>query len=88
MPFGGGPRACIGQLFALLEAKVIVIGLLQHVHLTLVPGQRICPKLTITIQPRYGLLMTCQCRALTAHVAAAAEAVCVQGARAPADVNA
>ena len=37
IPFGAGPRACIGRTFALMEASVILIALLQRVHFDLPP---------------------------------------------------
>lgn len=38
IPFGAGPRTCIGQHFAMLEASVILILTVQRFRLTLLPG--------------------------------------------------
>lgn len=56
-PFGGGPRMCIGQAFAMMEATLILTTIAQRFQLTLVPGQTIEPQPSITIRPKYGLKM-------------------------------
>lgn len=55
LPFAAGPRNCIGQNFALLEARVILAMLLQRCNFELEPGQRIIPEIRITMRPKYGL---------------------------------
>ena len=56
-PFGGGPRLCIGNNFAFMEAQLILAMVAQRFHLDLVPGQTIQPKAIATLQaPR--ILMT------------------------------
>ena len=45
-----GPRACIGQNFALLEAKIILAFLLNRFRFELVPGQKIVPETAVTIR--------------------------------------
>ena len=54
-PFGGGPRLCIGQQFAQMEAILILATMAQRFDLHLVPGQRIVPQPGITLRPKYGL---------------------------------
>jgi cytochrome P450 len=56
-PFGGGPRVCIGNHFALMEGQLILAALAQRVALDLVPGQRVSPEPMITLRPRGGIRM-------------------------------
>ncbi len=56
-PFGGGPRLCIGQQFALMEAMLMVATIAQRFDLELVPNQCIEPQPSITMRPRYGMQM-------------------------------
>ena len=55
LPFAAGPRNCIGQNFALLEAKIMLSMFLQRCRLTLLPGQKIVPDVKITMRTKYGL---------------------------------
>lgn len=57
-PFGGGPRQCIGNGFALQEAQLILATVAQRYHLDLVPGHPIALHPLITLRPRYGIRMT------------------------------
>jgi len=56
-PFGGGPRICIGNGFARMEAALLLATVLQRYHLELVPGQAIVPQPSITLRPRGGIRM-------------------------------
>jgi cytochrome P450 len=57
IPFGAGPRQCIGNQFALIEAHLIVATLAQRYRLQLAPTQRVDPWPLITLRPRYGMSM-------------------------------
>jgi len=56
LPFGGGPRLCIGNSFALMEMQLILVQMLGRFELEAVPGQTILPQALITLRPKYGLL--------------------------------
>jgi len=55
LPFGAGPRICIGMSFALLEAVVILATLLRSVRLRLRPGYVPELKQRITLRPAAGM---------------------------------
>lgn len=54
-PFGGGPRQCIGNGFAMMEAILIVAVIAQRFRLSLVAGQRITPAPYVTVRPEPGI---------------------------------
>jgi cytochrome P450 len=57
MPFGGGPRICIGAAFAMAEATILLATIAQQCRLRLVSGQAVEPQGLITLRPRHGMMM-------------------------------
>lgn len=55
LPFGDGPRICIGARFALQEAVVILATLLARFRFTAVPGRRPDPVMILTLRPEGGV---------------------------------
>src|SRR5579883_506460 len=57
MPFGAGPRICIGMHFSMMEGHLLLAALAQRVSFTLVPGQKIEPDPIhhLTIRPSKGI---------------------------------
>ena len=63
LPFGAGPRQCIGHQFAMIEAHLIVATLARRYRLRLAPGHPVEPWPLITLRPRYGVKMVIEERA-------------------------
>lgn len=57
IPFGAGPRACIGKAFAMVEAQLLLALLVQRFRFALVPGQKIKVQPRVTLRPKNGLKM-------------------------------
>ncbi len=59
LPFGVGPRACVGSLFAVQEATLALAKIMSRCVLELAPGQFVWPvQKNFTLRPRGGLYMT------------------------------
>jgi cytochrome P450 len=62
VPFGAGPRQCIGNQFALIEAQLTVAAFAQRFRFEPVPGHRADPWPLITLRPRFRMPMIVQRR--------------------------
>jgi len=58
LPFGAGPRTCIGSAFALQEATLVLAAVMHHFSLRLAPEHVVWPILRVTLRPANGLPMT------------------------------
>ncbi|MEO8669003.1 MAG: cytochrome P450 [Bauldia sp.] len=62
LPFGIGPRMCIGAAFALQEATIVLAMLMRNFTLRMEPGQTVWPLQMITLRPKDPLMMTARSR--------------------------
>lgn len=56
-PFGGGPRMCIGNNFAMLEMQLILITLYRRFRFKLQPGFKVEADPVITLRPKHGMMI-------------------------------
>jgi cytochrome P450 len=57
LPFGAGPRNCIGSAFAMMEGHLLLATLSQRVKFELVPGQTIVEEPLVTLRPKTAIRM-------------------------------
>jgi cytokinin trans-hydroxylase len=55
IPFAAGPRNCIGQSFAMMEAKIILAMLISQFSFNISDSYRHAPVVVLTIKPKYGV---------------------------------
>lgn len=55
LPFGAGPRICIGMAFAMIEATAMLATLLQHARFAPLEGHEPVPVARVTLLPRGGM---------------------------------
>jgi cytochrome P450 len=58
LPFGGGPRGCIGGNYAMLQILMILSVLLRRYDFQLIPGQTIEARPMVILRPKHGIRMT------------------------------
>jgi cytochrome P450 len=62
-PFGGGPRLCVGNNFAMMEMSLLLATIAQRYHLDLVSGHPVVMEPVITLRPKHGILTRLRRRA-------------------------
>lgn len=63
LPFGAGPRTCLGSRFGLMEVMLTVATIAQRFSLRLAGDQKVEPEASLTLHPRRGLPMSLHRRA-------------------------
>jgi len=58
LPFGGGPRICLGAVFAMMEAVTVLASLVRSADFTVTPGHRVWPVAKLALRPAGGLPMS------------------------------
>jgi len=58
LPFGAGPRGCIGGNYAMLQILMILSELLRSYDFQLTPGQTIKARPMVILRPKHGIRMT------------------------------
>jgi cytochrome P450 len=56
-PFGGGPRQCIGNHFAQVEASLVIASVAQRYRVRPIAGHPVAVEPGVTLRPKHGLLM-------------------------------
>jgi cytochrome P450 len=82
-PFGDGPRVCIGNHFAMMEAVLILATIARRYRLVVEPGQTLTLLPSITMRPRYGLKMRASIRGVAPTRAGGDDDVPIVGSGAP-----
>src|SRR5438045_4834402 len=57
-PFGGGPRQCIGNSFAMMEATLLLATIAQRFRLSAVSNEAVVPVPSFTLRPKTGIRMS------------------------------
>lgn len=58
IPFGAGPRVCIGNSFSMMEAILVLAVLAPRLRFRLVPDHPVIPWPSITLRPKHGIRAT------------------------------
>ncbi|MEZ4644545.1 MAG: cytochrome P450 [Chloroflexota bacterium] len=60
LPFGAGARICLGNMFAMMEAQVILATMVQHVTLALAAAEAVVLDTVVTLRPQDPLRLSVQ----------------------------
>ena len=63
VPFGVGGRTCMGMSVALLEAKAVLLAMVERMDMKLCEGQQVVPDIKLTMKPKHGLRVLAKVRA-------------------------
>jgi len=58
IPFGGGPRQCIGNHLGLMEAALVMVSVLQRFELHSIPGMDVHPQALFVLRPNRDVMMS------------------------------
>lgn len=62
MPFGAGPRMCVGNHFAMIEMTLLLAVLWQQFRFELAPEHPVVPHPLVTLKPKHGIRMRVETR--------------------------
>lgn len=79
LPFGGGPRICIGNSFAQMEAVLMLATIAQRYQLRLAPDQQTTPVPVLTLRPQENIRVMVEARTKSAELSEAATLAAVGG---------
>jgi cytochrome P450 len=65
IPFGSGPRVCVGQSFAEIETVVVLATLVQHLRADILAPERVMPYSRVSLRPKDPLIATIEPRKTT-----------------------
>ena len=57
LPYGGGPRVCIGNNFATMEIQIVLTMIIQRFHFEMIDDKEVLPDALITLRPKDGVWM-------------------------------
>jgi cytochrome P450 len=61
-PFGGGPRVCIGNTFAMMEATLVLAAIARRFRFERADAEPVRPRPSLTLRPERGILMRLHAR--------------------------